>query len=105
MTIADEIRWFKQTFAADVLPALSGTPLSFDLVGAIAFQESSELWSKMRRNLPKGEVLRLSCGDTLDGPNRSAFPRNRAQLVGAPQGQTMFELAHRLLVEMGNATG
>lgn len=105
MAIADDIRWFKQTFAADVLPALSGTPLSFDLVSAIAFQESGELWSKMRRNLPKAEVLRLSCGDTLDAPNRSAFPRNRAQLVAAPQGQTMFELAHRLLVEMGNATG
>src|SRR5689334_12979566 len=44
MTIKDEITWFKQQFASDVVPALAGTPVSFDLVCAIAFQESGELW-------------------------------------------------------------
>jgi hypothetical protein len=39
MAIKDEIKWFKEQFAADVVPALAGTPLSFDLVSAIAFQE------------------------------------------------------------------
>jgi hypothetical protein len=105
MAIMDEIRWFKQNFAADILPALAGTPLSFDLICAIAFQESGELWSKLRLHLPRSEILRLSVGDTLDAPNRSAFPRTKQVLVGAPKGQQMFDLAHRLLVEMGDGTG
>ena len=105
MAISDEIRWFKEQFAADVAPALAGTPLPFDLVCAIAFQESGELWSKMRQHLPKAEVLRLSVGDTLDTPNRSAFPKNKDALLAVPNGQKMFDLAHQLLVEMGDATG
>lgn len=81
------------------------TPLSFDLVSAIAFQESGELWSKLRLHLPREEILRLSVGDTLDEPNRSAFPKNKDALIAAQRGQPMFELAHRLLVEMADATG
>lgn len=105
MSTKDEITWFKNTFAEDVLPGLAGTPLSFDLICAIAFQESGELWSKLRHHLPRDEVLRLCVGDTLDAPNRSAFPKNKAELVGANQGQEMFELAHQLLGEMANGTG
>ena len=97
--------WFKEQFAGEITPALAGTPLSFDLICAIAFQESGELWSKLRLNLPRGEVLRLSVGDTLDAPNRSAFPKNKNALIAAPRGQQMFDLAHRLLIEMGDATG
>src|SRR5664279_1176549 len=105
MTVKDEINWFKQQFAADVVPALAGTPLSFDLICAIAFQESGELWSKLRLHLPRAEVLRLSVGDTLGEPSRSTFPKNKDALIAAPRGQEMFDLAHRLLVEMGNGTG
>jgi hypothetical protein len=105
MAIKDDIKWFKDQFAADVIPALAGTPLSFDLVCAIAFQESGELWSKLRLHLPREEVLRLSCGDTLDEPNRSAFPKNKDALIAAQRGQEMFDLAHELLVQMGDATG
>jgi len=71
----------------------------------MAFQESGELWSKMRLHLPRDEVLRLSVGDTLDAPNRSAFPKNKAALLAVANGQQMFDLAHRLLIEMGDATG
>ncbi|WFU14941.1 DUF2272 domain-containing protein [Bradyrhizobium sp. CB3481] len=105
MAIKDEIKWFKEQFAADVIPALAGTPISFDLVSAIAFQESGELWSKLRLHLPREEILRLSVGDTLDDPNRSAFPKNKEALIAVQRGQAMFELAHRLLVEMADATG
>jgi hypothetical protein len=41
----------------------------------------------------------------LDAPNRSAFPRTRQALVAAPKGQQMFDLAHQLLVQMGDGTG
>jgi hypothetical protein len=50
-------------------------------------------------------VLRLAVGDTLDAPNRSAFPKNHLALIDEPRGQEMFDLAHRLLGEMGDATG
>ena len=105
MAIKEHIKWFKEQFAGDIIPALAGTPLSFDLICAIAFQESGELWGAMRSRLPRAEILRLSVGDTLDAPNRSAFPKNRDALLAAPNGQQMFGLAHRLLVEMGAATG
>ncbi|MDX0559442.1 DUF2272 domain-containing protein [Sinorhizobium medicae] len=105
MPVKEEITWFKRNFASDIVPALTGTPLSFDLICAIAFQESGELWSKMRRHLPREDVLRLSVGDTLDEPNRSAFPKSKDALVRVEGGQEMFELAHHLLREMAEATG
>jgi hypothetical protein len=105
MAVKDEIKWFKSNFATDIIPALAGTPLSFDLICAIAFQESGELWSKLRLHLPREEILRLSVGDTLDEPNRSAFPKSKAELVEIEGGAEMFDLAHQLLGEMAEATG
>ena len=105
MSGKDDIAWFKENFASDIIPILAGTPLSFDLVCAIAFQESGEQWSKLRKTLPREEVLRLSVGDTLDEPSRSAFPKNKKALIATPQGQQMFDLAHRLLGEMADETG
>ena len=105
MTIKDEIKWFKEQFATEIIPSLAGTPISLDLACAIAFQESGELWNKLRLHLPRNEVLRLSFGDTLDAPSRSAFPRNKDALIATPNGQRIFELAHQLLIEMADATG
>lgn len=105
MAVSDEIKWFKDTFFSPVNAVIAGTPISLDLVSAIAYQESGELWSRMRSKLPVNEVLRLCCGDTLDSPNRSAFPRKKADLVAVPKGQEMFDLAHSLLGEMAAATG
>jgi hypothetical protein len=105
MTVRDEITWFKEHFADKIIPALAGTPVSFDLICALAFQESGELWSKLRLNQPPDEVLRLSVGDTLDESNRSVFPKNQDAMIAAPRGQQMFDLAHQLLIDMGEATG
>lgn len=105
MAAAAEISWFKRTFASDIVPALAGTPISIDMICALAFQESGELWSRLRRNVSTQELLRLSCGDTLDYPNRSAFPRNQGALLAVDRGDEMFQLAHRLLEEMAAATG
>src|SRR6516164_597830 len=101
MTVRDEITWFKEHFADKIIPALAGTPVSFDLICALAFQESGELWSKLRLNQPPDEVLRLSVGDTLDESNRSVFPKNQDAMIAAPRGQQMFDLAHQLLIDMG----
>src|SRR5258705_7210075 len=105
MAVKDEIKFFKEQFAAGIVPALAGTPISLDLMCAIGFQETGEVWSQLRLRLPAAEILRLCVGDTLDAPNRSAFPKNKAALIAAPNGQRMFDLAHQLLVEMGDATG
>ncbi|WP_203424082.1 DUF2272 domain-containing protein [Sinorhizobium sp. BG8] len=106
MAVRDDIKWFKRNFAAEVREALTGTPLTLDLLCAIALQETGYIWRKLvARGLPMKDVLRLSVGDTLDAPRRSAFPRNKAALVARENGQQMFELAHDLLVEMGEATG
>jgi hypothetical protein len=105
MSIKDEISWFKQNFSADILPAIAGTPLSLDLICALGYQETGELWSKMRHNLPRDEIIRLCVGDTLDTPNRSAFPKNRAALEAVQHGNAMFQLAHSLLGDMADATG
>lgn len=105
MAISDEIKWVKQTFGAKLRAAVAGSPLTVDLLVAIAVQETGELFSKMRKSLPVDEVLRLCVGDTLDAPNRSAFPKNKSALVAVPRGDEMFELAHDLLGEMADATG
>ena len=101
MAIKDDIKWFKANFASIIVPALAGTPLSLDLLTAIALQESGEIWRKTRHTLSKAEVLRLCVGDTLD---RSAFPKNKAALLAVENGQAMFDLAHELLGEMARAT-
>lgn len=105
MALSEDIAWFKQNFAAAISARLAGTPLSLDLICAIAVQETGELWRKMRLTHSRADVLRLSVGDTLDTPRRKAFPRDKAALVAVPRGAEMFKLAHKLLGEMAEATG
>ena len=73
MAIVDEIRWFKQNFVADILPALAGTPLSFDLICAIAFQESGQLWSKLRLHLPR-KAKSFVCQSAIHWTRRTEAP-------------------------------
>ena len=50
MAIKDEIKFFKEQFGADIVPALAGTLLSLDLMCAIGFQETGgHLLSVLRR--------------------------------------------------------
>lgn len=106
MAIRDDIKWFKRKFADKVQRALSGTPLTLDLLCAIALQETGYIWRKLlAAGLSTDEVLRLCVGDVIDSPGRTAFPKNKAALVARPRGQQMFDLAHALLVEMAEKTG
>jgi hypothetical protein len=54
--------------------------------------------------LPTTRILELCVGDTIDasptGGGRRAFPRNKAELLQAPQGDRMFEIARQGLVDM-----
>lgn len=99
MPNAADIAWFKQNFAADILPKVSGTPFDIDMLAAIACQETGEIWTVLRKkNLPRDQILALCTGDTIDA--RSVFPRSRAELEAEPRGAEMFQIAHAALVAM-----
>ena len=101
MPTKQAIGWYKQNFGAQTTAAVQGTPYSADLVVAIACQETGGTWNVLRqKGLPLAEILELCVGDTLDAPNRSAFPKTKADLLAVPQGQAMFDLAHKALVDM-----
>jgi hypothetical protein len=102
MPNADDIRWFDDTFASTIADAVAGTPLSVDLLIAVACQETGYVWRVLRReSLPLPRLLELCVGDTLDGSNgRGAFPRSKAELVAAPDGPAMFEIARQALVDI-----
>lgn len=97
-----DILWFKTQFEPQIRAAIAGSPLSVDLVTAIACQESGFIWSVLRhRNLTPQQIAALCVGDTLDADKgRSAFPRTRAELEGHPDGKAMFAIAHEALAAM-----
>ena len=101
MKITDAIAWFKKNFGPKVRKAVAGTPFSADMVTAIAYQETGYIWSVLvDKQLSLQKILELCVGDTLDAPNRDAFPRNKAELIAAPGGQEMFLVARQALVDM-----
>ncbi|WP_284620521.1 hypothetical protein [Aquabacterium humicola] len=87
------------------MPALAGTPLTLDFMAALACQETGEVWPTLRKNgMTVPQVLALCVGDTLDSDKgRKAFPRTKADLVAAPQGDRMFEIARQALVDMAKS--
>ncbi|RZL89986.1 MAG: hypothetical protein EOP82_17285 [Variovorax sp.] len=97
-----DIVWFKENFQSRIEPALAGTPLDVAMIAAIACQETGHIWPLLRRKaLGVPQILALCVGDTLDADRgRSAFPKNKTELVSRPQGQEMFEIAHQALVDM-----
>ena len=102
MPTADDVRWLKTQFQPALELAISGTPLTVDFMAALACQETGEVWPTLRRKgLGRDEVLAFCVGDTLDSDKgRSAFPKTKADLVAAAQGQQMFAIARQALIDM-----
>ena len=98
----DAFLFFKETFQEQIQAAIAGTPFTIDLIAAIAAQETGHIWGgRLRDRLSLAELLEICVGDTLDADRgRDAFPRTKADLVAASQGQRMFEIAHQALVDM-----
>ncbi len=99
--------WFKSQFQPAIERAVAGTPLNVDMITAFACQETGEIWPALRRqNLPTARILELCVGDTIDasptGGGRRAFPKNKAELLAAPGGQAMFDVARQGLVDMAS---
>src|SRR2546423_14703671 len=106
MPNAKDMRWFKEQFQDKINPALQGTPYSIDFMTALACQETGEIWPTLRQtDLSVDRILELCVGDTIDfnpktGKGRKAFPRNKAALLAVPNGQAMFDIARKGLVDM-----
>jgi len=101
MPNAADILWFKQNFQDEIEAAIAGTPFTVDLLAAIACQETGHIWSVLRKKpMTVDHILSLCVGDTLDAPNRSAFPKTKAALLAAPRGDEMFRIARKALEDM-----
>ena len=103
MASSADILWFKTHFAAAIDQAVRGSVFDVDMLTAIACQETGELWGTMRHNpgLTPTQIAALCCGDTLDADKgRSAFPRNKADLLAVPKGPQMFAIARQALLNM-----
>ena len=95
------IGWFKEQFRSKIEVAIAGTPFSLDMLTAIALQETYYIWGKLYTTLSVNEVLKLCVGDTIDAPNRSAFPQNKAALLSVDKGEEMFDIAREALESVG----
>ena len=107
MPNAQDALWFKSQFQPAIDKAIAGTPFSVDMITAFACQETGEIWPALRRQgLPTSRILELCVGDTIDasptGGGRRAFPRNKSELLLAPQGDRMFAIARQGLVDMAS---
>lgn len=101
-TIQSGMAWFKTHFGDAVTQAVANTPFSLDLLTAIAVQETFEVWGQLlKTTTDPATILPLCVGDTLDAPNRSAFPTSKAQLLQAPHGGEMFAVARAALEAIG----
>ena len=107
MNIKERLTWFKSNFGQEIEEATDGTPISIDLVSAIALQETGYLWSALLRhhagNLEK--VLEGCVGDTIDYPSRRAFPRNREALESISHGNELFGIARMSLAGLAEING
>lgn len=100
-TEAQAMTWFRTTFGQRINTAIVGTPFTLDLLTAIAFQETGYIWRNLYTHMSEAQVLALCVGDTLDASaGRSAFPKNKAELLAKPNGPRMFQLARQALVTM-----
>jgi hypothetical protein len=94
--------WFRTEFGAEINAAIKSTAFSLDLLTAIAYQETGYIFSRLLgKGMGRGDILRLCVGDTLDAPNRSAFPKTAAILKSwSPHGPAIFAVARQALVDM-----
>lgn len=94
--------WFKTTFGNQIQNSITNTPFDLDLLTAIAYQETGYLWSRMIGKTDLNNLLLCCTGDTIDSPSRSAFPKNKTELLAYIQGDKMFTIARHALKDVGN---
>lgn len=95
MSITEDISWFKQQFQDDIQAAIDDTLFSIELIIAIALQETGYLWRNIYKRETVAKTLELCVGDTVSG--RTAFPKDKSELLSKPNGDKMFEIAREAL--------
>ncbi|WP_445632526.1 SH3b domain-containing protein [Nostoc sp. DSM 114161] len=95
MSIQDDISWFKQQFQQDIQAAIDDTPFSIELITSIALQETGYLWRNIYKKETVAKTLELCVGDTVSG--RTAFPKDKSELLSKPKGDEMFQIAREAL--------
>jgi hypothetical protein len=96
------MQWFKNKFKTELQRSIRGTPFTIDLLAAISMQETGYIWRRLYTKMSVEEVLKLCVGDTIDSPDRGAFPKNKAELLAAPNGDVMFSIAREALELMAS---
>ena len=96
----DAARWFRTTFGPKIEAGTAGTPFIADLLTAIAIQETYEIWGRVYQTLPVDDVLKVCVGDVIGEPKRGVFPKTKSELLAAPRGVEMFDIAHESLAAL-----
>lgn len=105
MATIDDLHWFKTTFARRIANLINGKVFDVDMLTALAYQETGELWGEMRHNntFSANDIAALCCGDTLDADKgRVAFPRTKSDLLAVQKGSEMFDIARQALLNMAS---
>ena len=103
-TTRDGMIWFQENFGDAIKEATAGRPFGLPLLTAIAMQETGYIWLRLYKTHSVDDVLKVCVGDSLDYPNRKAFPRTKEDLLAVPQGGQMFSIARAALVDMSAKT-
>ncbi|MCP2027397.1 hypothetical protein L1276_002554 [Flavobacterium sp. HSC-32F16] len=99
--IEKSLIWFKQNFENKIWEKINNTPFDLFLLMAIAYQETGFVWSRMIDKTTVDDLLMSCTGDTLDFPNRKAFPKDKTELLAHPNGDKMFQIARKALKNIG----
>ncbi|ESY77853.1 hypothetical protein X739_32545 [Mesorhizobium sp. LNHC220B00] len=102
----DGMKWFKESFSAQIDTAIAETPFSLHLMTALATQETFEVWGNLFQTMSVANILKICVGDTIDAPGRTAFPTTKQNLLTDSNGQQLFAVARGALEAVGahNAT-
>ncbi len=98
MSKLENLKWIKNNFGETINSKFKDTLFDPKIAIAIAQQETGYLIAKMRNaGVPTNIILQNCVGDTLDTPNRKAFPINKADLLSQSDGDEMFQTAREAL--------
>ncbi|MEP3198203.1 MAG: hypothetical protein ABJO57_10060 [Lentilitoribacter sp.] len=93
------MKWFVRTFGDRIDKRIRNTPYTKSFVTAVATQETAYVFGPLRRRIKdEQKLLSLLVLDTYGwSRRRSYFPRSRQELLNAPNGKKMFQIARNSL--------
>jgi hypothetical protein len=96
--------WLEQNFGDETRAAASRAGLDHRLIFAIAIQETGYIWGPLlSRELSVPDLLEVCVSDIIDSRSRyprKAFPRDKAEMLGAPDGAAMFDVGRSALINL-----